>query len=256
MNTGQNWSEWITANSDPKDAHAKREALDDIIVLDLSSKSYAGCYCSSLLAEFGAEVIRIEPPKGILSGPVLPMGCFTRVRAQLFDRGRNKSHITLNLREPEGRELLKGLVSRADILIETFLPGVMDDWGIGYEQLKAINPRLIFASITANGQFGPLSRSRMPDYDNIAQGALGHPGSHRRSHARGIHGGGLPLGRTDQGRPLDRLGANRQPSWPPVSWPHSTGERPTERDKRWTYPLTRPTRNSMTTVRFGIMGRA
>ena len=142
--------------------------------------------------------------------------------------GRNKSHITLNLREPEGRELLKGLVSRADILIETFLPGVMDDWGIGYEQLKVINPRLIFASITANGQFGPLSRSRMPDYDNIAQArARASRKPPEKSCPRDPRWRIAP-GRTDQGRPLDRLGAPA-PSWPPVSWPHSTGERPAER---------------------------
>jgi crotonobetainyl-CoA:carnitine CoA-transferase CaiB-like acyl-CoA transferase len=83
--------------------------------------------------------------------------------------GRNKFHATLNLKEPEGREILKGLVSQADVLIETFPPGTMDEWGIGYEQLKEINPRLIFASLTAYGQFGPMSRSRMPDYDNIVQ---------------------------------------------------------------------------------------
>jgi crotonobetainyl-CoA:carnitine CoA-transferase CaiB-like acyl-CoA transferase len=87
--------------------------------------------------------------------------------------GRNKFPITLNLNEPKGREILKALVSHADVLIETFKPGVMEDWGIGYEELRKINPRLIFASITAYGQFGPMSRSRMPDYDNIAQARSG-----------------------------------------------------------------------------------
>ena len=174
MENGQNWNEWIRENSDPKDAHTKLEALDDITVLDLSSKSYAGCYCSSMLAEFGAEVIRIEPPEGDFIRSCTPYGMLHKGEGlNYLTEGRNKSHITLNLREPEGREILKAMVAQADILIETFLPGVMDDWGIGYEQLKEINPRLIFASITANGQFGPLSRSRMPDYDNIAQARSG-----------------------------------------------------------------------------------
>ena len=174
MKSGQRWNEWIRETSDPQVAHTKREALDDIIVLDLSSKSYAGCYCSSMLAEFGAEVIRIEPPEGDFIRTCTPYGMLHKGEGlNYLTEGRNKSHITLNLREPEGREILKGLVAQADILIETFLPGVMDAWGIGYEQLKEINPRLIFASITANGQFGPLSRSRMPDYDNIAQARSG-----------------------------------------------------------------------------------
>lgn len=174
METVGNWTDWVKENSDPRMAPTKPEALDDITVLDLSSKSYAGCYCSSLLAEFGAEVLRIEPPEGDFIRTCTPYGMLYKGEGlNYLTEGRNKSHITLNLREPEGREILKGLVRQADVLIETFRPGVMDDWGIGYEQLKEINHRLIFASITANGQFGPLSRSRMPDYDNIAQARSG-----------------------------------------------------------------------------------
>lgn len=174
METGQNWNDWAKLNSDPKMAHVKPEALDDLVVLDLSSKSFAGCYCSSLLAEFGAQVIRIEPPEGDFIRQCTPYGLLYKGEGlNYLTEGRNKSHITLRLDTDEGREILKGLVTQADILIETFLPGVMDDWGIGYEQLKAINPRLIFASITANGQFGPESGSRMPDYDNIVQAKSG-----------------------------------------------------------------------------------
>ncbi len=174
METGQNWNDWAKYNSDPRMAHVKPEALDDITVLDLSYKSFAGCYCSSLLAEFGAQVIRIEPPEGDFIRTCTPYGILHKGEGlNYLTEGRNKSHITLNLKEPEGREILKDLVVQADILIETFLPGVMDNWGIGYEQLKGINPKLIFASITANGQFGPSSQSRMPDYDNIIQAKSG-----------------------------------------------------------------------------------
>lgn len=166
----QPWSDWVRERDDPAMAHTKPEALDDITVLDLSYKSYAGCYCSSLLAEFGAEVVRIEPPEGDLLRTCTPYGIVYKGEGlNYLTEGRNKFHITLNLQKPEGREILQGLVSQADVLIETYSPGVMDDWGVGYEQLKESNPRLIFASITAYGQFGPMSRSRMPDYDNIAQ---------------------------------------------------------------------------------------
>src|SRR5512136_1489313 len=168
--TQPTWAEWVRERDDPKIARTRAEALDDITVLDLSYKSYAGCYCSSMLAEFGAEVLRIEPPEGDFLRTCTPYGMLYKGEGLAYlTEGRNKFHITLNLQEPEGREILKGLVSQADVLIETFRPGVMDDWGIGYEQLREINPRLIFASITAYGQFGPMSHSRMPNYDNIAQ---------------------------------------------------------------------------------------
>jgi crotonobetainyl-CoA:carnitine CoA-transferase CaiB-like acyl-CoA transferase len=168
------WTGWIKERDNPRIAHTKAEALDDITVLDLSDKSFAGCYCSSLLAEFGAKVLRIEPPEGDFIRTCTPYGMrYKGEGLNYLTEGRNKFHITLNLKEPEGREILKALVGQADVLIETYSPGVMDGWGIGYEQLKKINPRLIFASITGYGQFGPMSRSRMPDYDNIAQARSG-----------------------------------------------------------------------------------
>jgi len=170
----QPWTDWVKERDDPGIAHTKPEALDDITVLDLSYKSYAGCYCSSLLAEFGAEVLRIEPPEGDFIRTCTPYGMLYKGEGlNYLTEGRNKFHITLNLERAEGREILKGLVGQADVLIETYRPGVMDDWGIGYEELAEVNPRLIFASITGYGQFGPMSRSRMPDYDNITQARSG-----------------------------------------------------------------------------------
>ena len=168
------WADWVRERDDPKTAHTKAEALDDITVLDLSSKSFAGCYCSSMLAEFGAEVLRVEPPEGDFIRTCTPYGILHKGEGlNYLTEGRNKFHITLDLAKPEAREMLKSLAAQADVLIETYRPGTMDDWGIGYEALKEINPGLIFASITANGQFGPLSRSRMPDYDNVVQARSG-----------------------------------------------------------------------------------
>ncbi|MCJ7803955.1 MAG: CoA transferase, partial [Desulfobacterales bacterium] len=170
MEKEQTWPDWVRERDNPRIAHTKPEALDDITVLDLSYKSFAGCYCSSLLAEFGAEVLRIEPPEGDFIRTCTPYGMLYKGEGlNYLSEGRNKFHISLDLKKPEGREILKGLVGQADVLIETYRPGVMDDWGIGYEQLGEINPRLIFASITGYGQFGSMSRSRMPDYDNITQ---------------------------------------------------------------------------------------
>jgi CoA:oxalate CoA-transferase len=170
----QRWPDWIRERDDPRLAHTRPEALDDITVLDLSYKNFAGCYCSSMLAEFGAKVIRIEPPEGDFIRSCTPYGLLYKVEGlNYLSEGRNKFHITLNLEKPEGREILKSLLKQADVLIETFSPGVMDGCGLGYGQLKKTNPGLIFASITARGQFGPMSRSRMPDYDNITQARSG-----------------------------------------------------------------------------------
>ncbi len=167
-------ADWVRERDDPRLEWGKAEALDDITVLDLSYKNFAGCYCSSMLAEFGAKVLRVEPPEGDFIRTCTPYGVLYKGEGlNYLTEGRNKLHITLNLDEPEAREILKNLAAQADVLIETYKPGVMDDWGIGYEELSKINPRLIFCSITAYGQFGPMSRSQMPDYDNIVQARSG-----------------------------------------------------------------------------------
>jgi crotonobetainyl-CoA:carnitine CoA-transferase CaiB-like acyl-CoA transferase len=166
----QSWADWLRDRDDPERTGAKPEALDDITVLDLSYNSFGGNYCTSMLAEFGAEVIRVEPSEGDFIRQCTPYGVLHKGEGfNYLSEGRNKFHITLNLERSEGREMLKSLVAQVDVLVETFSPGVMDEWGVGYEILKEINPRLIFASITAHGQFGPMSHIRVSDYDNIIQ---------------------------------------------------------------------------------------
>ncbi|MGO8943202.1 MAG: CaiB/BaiF CoA transferase family protein [Syntrophobacteraceae bacterium] len=172
-----NWADWadhIRSLDDPAKAFEKSEALDDLVVLDLSSRSMAGCFCSSLLAELGAKTIRIEPPGGDLIRTYSPGGIKHQGTGLAYlQEGRNKFHITLNLETEEGREILKSLAGQADIVIETYPAGTMDEWGIGYKELSADNPRLIFSSITAFGQFGPESVNRQYDYDNVSQARSG-----------------------------------------------------------------------------------
>src|SRR5262245_36547396 len=131
------WPDWIRRQDDPATAFAKPEALDDLLVLDCSRASMAGLVASSFLAELGAEVIRVEPPGGD------PARCFTPFGLLHQDtglgylvEGRNKRHVTLSLGSPRGRQILRSLARRADVLIETFLPGQMDGWGLGYRQLS------------------------------------------------------------------------------------------------------------------------
>ena len=166
----QSLADWYREKDNPKIAHTKLEALDDITVLDLSYNSFAGSFCTSLLSEFGAEVIKIEPSEGDFLRRCTPYGILHNGEGlNYLSEGRNKFHVTLNLEKEEARKILEGLVAQADVLLETFAPGTMDSWGIGYEKLKEINPRLIFASISPFGQFGPKSQSTMSDYDNIIQ---------------------------------------------------------------------------------------
>ena len=157
------WFEWAAEHTDPKAANRKPEALNDILVLDASHGSFGGLVCSSMLAEMGARVIRIEPPEGDLSRKLTPFGITHEGTGLAYlAEGRNKHHITLNLDNEGGRDLFKGLAHHADVVIETFAPGLMDGWGIGYRQLKELNPRLIYAALSSYGQFGPLAASGRP----------------------------------------------------------------------------------------------
>jgi crotonobetainyl-CoA:carnitine CoA-transferase CaiB-like acyl-CoA transferase len=171
------WAEWadhVRSLDDPAKNFEKPEALDDLVVLDLSSRSMAGCFCSSLLAELGAETIRIEAPGGDLVRTYSPNGMMHQGTGLAYlQEGRNKYHVTLNLETKDGQEILKFLAGQADILIETYPAGTMDAWGIGYEELTKLNPRLIYTSISGYGQFGPESARKQYDYDNVSQARSG-----------------------------------------------------------------------------------
>lgn len=168
----EKWPEWIRDREDPATAFAKDEALGDLLVLDCSRASMAGLVASSFLAELGAEVIRIEPPGGDPARHFTPFGLLHEgTGLGYLVEGRNKFHVTLSLEGDEGREILRTLVSRADALIETFLPGRMDAWGLGYRQLSEINPRLIYCALYTYGQFGLRAACGQPNAD-IADQAL------------------------------------------------------------------------------------
>jgi len=168
------WAGWARQITDPLEAGGKPEALDDLLVLDCSYGSLAGCFASSILAEFGAEVIRIEPPEGDLARHFTPGG-FLHEGTGLgyLPEGRNKFHTTLNLRSAEGQELFRSLARRADVLVETFLPGMMDGWGIGYRQLRKLTPGLIYCAMATYGQFGPKAATAKPSADVVDQALSG-----------------------------------------------------------------------------------
>ena len=151
------------------------QALRDITVLDLG-RVIAMPFCTMLLADMGARVIKIESRE---QGQERVSTSIKRVRNGAEElvpvaqyRERNKEAITLNLKSPQGVALFKELVQHADVVAENFSVGTMERLGIGYEALSAVNPRLIYASITAFGQHGPYAEQR--GYDILAQALSGY----------------------------------------------------------------------------------
>jgi len=170
------WSEHAKALTDPSGASAKPEALSDLRVLDCSQGNFAALFCSSILAEFGAEVIRLEPPDGDVARLFSPRGILHRgTGLPYLVEGRNKRHITLNLGTAQGRDLFTRLARHMDVIIESAKPGEMDARGIGYRQLTEIHPRLIYVAFSTRGQFGPRASHPIPDYDITGQALSGVP---------------------------------------------------------------------------------
>ncbi len=145
--------------------------LAGVRVLDIGTL-IAGPFGATLLGDFGAEVIKVEQPgrgDALRGTPV--DGAAGRPPNWLIE-GRNKKSITLNLRVPEGQKILRDLAATADIVMENFTPGTLERWNIGWEDLKAVNPRLIMVRVSGYGQTGPYSKRS--GYDRIALGFSGY----------------------------------------------------------------------------------
>ncbi|MBV9000380.1 MAG: CoA transferase [Solirubrobacterales bacterium] len=142
-----------------ENGHAETAAgpLDGIRVLDISTV-YAAPICAMLLGDYGADVIKVEHPRG---DPARTHG-HSKDGHGLWWKviSRNKRTVTLNLGHPSGQDLLERLVLDADVLIENFRPGVMEKWGLGPERLHELNPALVILRVTGFGQFGPYAKRR------------------------------------------------------------------------------------------------
>ena len=146
-------------------------ALENLTVLDLT-RVLAGPFCTMMLADMGANVIKIEIPNGgddTRAYPPFREHNLQGERESLYfaNLNRNKKGVTLNLKTPEGKELFKKMVSRADVVVENYRPGVMDKLGLGYDVLKEVNPRIIYAAVSGFGCYGPYHLR--PGYDILAQ---------------------------------------------------------------------------------------
>jgi crotonobetainyl-CoA:carnitine CoA-transferase CaiB-like acyl-CoA transferase len=170
-------------------------ALSGIKVLDLS-RLLPGPFCSMLLADMGADVIKVEDPK---------RGDYIRWWPPLVGKNsgfhvvlnRNKRSLTLNLKVPEGRDLFLRLVGEADVVLESFRPGVMKRLGVGYEALEVVNPRLVYCAITGYGSAGLRSQKAGHDLNYLAlNGVLSYCGRDGQPTMSGVQiadlgGGGL-----------------------------------------------------------------
>ncbi len=144
--------------------------LAGIRVLDLT-RALAGPYCTMMLGDMGAEVIKVESPDGGDDSRAWAPPYIGKESAYFLSCNRNKKSITLNLRSESAKKILTDLIKVSDIVVENFRPGVMTKMGFPYEALKAINPKVIFCSISGFGNKGP--ESPKPGFDLIAQGMSG-----------------------------------------------------------------------------------
>ena len=139
------------------DDSANTGPLADLRLIEMGTL-LAGPFCGQLMGDFGAEVIKVEPP-----GKGDPMREWGQEKAHGMSLwwpviARNKKSVTLNLRENEGQEIARELISKADFLLENFRPGTMERWNLSYEELKKINPGLIMIRVSGYGQTGPYSK--------------------------------------------------------------------------------------------------
>jgi crotonobetainyl-CoA:carnitine CoA-transferase CaiB-like acyl-CoA transferase len=141
--------------------------LDGVRVLDLS-RVIAGPYCATLLGDLGADVIKLERPG---RGDDLRSWRGSGMSAAFAAINRNKRGIAVELQHPEGARIAFALAQRADVVVENFLPGVAERLGLGYAAVRAVNPGVVYASVTGFGQTGPYARR--PGYNTIAQGMSG-----------------------------------------------------------------------------------
>ena len=154
-------------------ADARRDLngpLAGITVIEATT-TWAGPMAACILADFGADVIKIEQPEGEVLRRVPPAVPDSTLMIPYETVNRNKQSLSLRLSKPEGAEIFLALAKNADIVIENFRPGTMTSWGVGYQDVKDANPAIVYVSISGYGQFGPLS-DRV-GYDPVAQHYVG-----------------------------------------------------------------------------------
>ncbi|MCM3638940.1 CoA transferase [Sporosarcina luteola] len=143
----------------------KRKPLEGVKILELGNL-VAAPYAGKLFAEFGAEVIKVEEPT---NGDPLRNWRVMHGDTSVwwYVQSRNKKSVTINLREPEGQEIVRSLIGKVDVVLENFKPGTLERWGLGYEELQKVNPSIILTRISGYGQTGPYKEK--PGFGSVAE---------------------------------------------------------------------------------------
>jgi len=147
-----------------------RKPLEDIRVVDMTHVWF-GPWCTMMLADMGAEVIRVEPPWGAIDRISEGM-LYGRAPYTFHHLNQNKKDLTLNVKSPEGMRLLKELIKKSDVVVQNMSTGTMEKLGLGYEDLKKLNPGIIYAALSGFGQFGPYKNRNC--YAVFAEAMSGH----------------------------------------------------------------------------------
>jgi crotonobetainyl-CoA:carnitine CoA-transferase CaiB-like acyl-CoA transferase len=165
-------------NNETKDEGGKIRPLDGLRVLDIS-RALAGPFCTMMLGDLGADVIKVERPgRGDESrswGPPFvgaPNESYPGESTYYLAANRSKRSLTVNLKSPEGQEIIKRLAAVSDVLVENYLTGSLDKMGLGYEQLHELNPRLVYCSISGYGRSGPYAGKGGYDFILQAEGGI------------------------------------------------------------------------------------
>ena len=144
--------------------------LEDIKILDFTHVWF-GPYCTMMLAELGAEVIKVEPPWGTI-GRLGPGEIYKGASTTFYALNLNKKDIAMDLKNPEVYQIIKELVKQSDVVVQNFAPGTMEKLGLGYDVLRELNPRIIYAALSGFGQSGPYSS--YGSYAVVAEAISGH----------------------------------------------------------------------------------
>jgi crotonobetainyl-CoA:carnitine CoA-transferase CaiB-like acyl-CoA transferase len=174
------------------------QPLEGIRVIDMT-RAMAGPYCTMMLGDLGADVIKVEQPgRGDDSrgwGPPFvgeaEGGLYPGESTYYISANRNKRSITVNLKHPEGVEIVQRLAKTADIFVENYVTGTLDRMGLGYEQLHALNPRLVYCSVSGYGRTGPYAER--PGYDFVLQAEGGLMSMTGPEDGEPYRVGGIPI---------------------------------------------------------------
>ncbi len=136
-----------------------RKPLEDVRVVDMTHVWF-GPWATMMMADLGAEVIRVEPPWGAIDRISEGM-LYGRAPYTFHHLNQNKKDLTLNLKNPEGMRLLKELIKKSDVVVQNMSVGTMEKLGLGYEELKKLNPGIVYAALSGFGQYGPYKNQEL-----------------------------------------------------------------------------------------------